>query len=157
MTTTNPYKHDNFVYLSAENKNLFQEWEQKGAGDRISIYNNNLRDTGNVHSGYDKYITRFEGLVDKVNANNLDKSMIRLSISNLWNMSLPRILKKNFAEEKTNSIQKMANDIGYSTTFADSFREYLRNTREQINPPTSKKDKTSFFDKILDFFNKKQA
>ena len=38
-----------------------QEWEQKGASERLSIYKNDLRTAENIGSvDYDAYLTRFE-------------------------------------------------------------------------------------------------
>jgi hypothetical protein len=149
--TKNPYKKDGGVYLSAENKNLLHEWEQKGAVNRFNIYNNNLRATNKIHNGYDKYITGFEGFVDRLNPTNLDVSMIRTSISNLWNLNIPRLTRKNYAEKYAESTQNVADKIGYSTTFYQSFCEHLKDARMQLCPKKIKKE--SLLEKIKNIFS----
>ena len=147
----NPRKYDSGVYLCAENKNLLQEWEQKGAVHRISVYDNDLRRV-NVVSNYDAYIARFEAFVERINPGNLDNGIVRTSISNLWNLSRPKITKGKYAIERAEATQKVANDIGYSTTFIDSFKEHVKNVREQYNPDPNKGKKLSWWERIASIF-----
>lgn len=148
----NPNKSDKGLYLVAENKGLLREWEQKGAVDTVSVYRNNLKDVDNYRiAEYDGYITKFEGLVNNLNPKTLDKKMVRTSISNLWHLSLPKLLKKNYAEKYTQSTQKVARDIKYpNTTFGDSLREHFKSARAVWAPP--KQEKNSIIDIIKELF-----
>ena len=152
----NPRKSDNNLYLVAENKRLIQEWEQKGAIDTLSVYKNNLRETRSTDAGrYDGYITRFEYFADTLNEKTLDKKMVRTSISNLWNLSITKILKGKTAERYTESTKQVASDIGYENkTFPQSLAEHFSAIRERYNP--KKENKTSFIDFIKELFTPKK-
>ena len=151
---TNPRKKDSGSYLCVENKHLLQEWEQKGAADAVSVYKNNLREANGINqNSYDRYISRFEGLVSWVNPKKLDAKMVRTSISNLWNLSIPKITRGNFAEKYTNSTKKVAQEIGYeNNTFADSLKARFAEVREQFAPKKNGSQPT-LWDKIMNFFN----
>lgn len=143
----NPNKKSNGLYLVAENKGLLLEWEQKGAVNTLSVYNNDLRNVKNM-TEYDSYITQFEGLVDNLNQKTLDKKMVRTSISNLWNMNIAKILKGKTAERYTSSTKQVASDIGYeNTTFPQSLAEHFSEIREKFSP---KEEKNKF--SIKEFF-----
>ena len=148
----NPDKSDNGLYFVAENKGLTQEWEQKGAVNTLSVYENDLKKPENFRMGvYDTYITRFEGLVNKLNPKTLDKKMVRISISNLWNLSPAKILRGNYAEKRTKSTQKIAKEIGYpNTTFPESLKEHFCSVRESFKP--QKEHKPSVVSRIKSFF-----
>ncbi|MCR5266409.1 MAG: hypothetical protein K6E29_07435 [Cyanobacteria bacterium RUI128] len=147
----NPYKQEPGMYLCAVNKNLTQEWEQKGAVNRISVYNNNLRKINGI-SNYDGYIACFEDYVNHIKPDKLDHSMVRISIANLWNLSRPKITKGNYAMKRAEATQKMANEIGYQTTFIDSFREHIKDVRAQLNPDAGKNKNLSFWERITSIF-----
>lgn len=148
----NPLCDDKGLYLCAENKRLLQFWEQMGAANTVMMNKNNLREASALgKNDYDMYITRFEGLVKQVNPENLDGKLVRFSIHNLWNLSVPKILKGHYAEKYTSSTQKVAYDIGYENrTFGDSLMEHFTTVREQMRP---KKDGLSLWQQIKNFFN----
>lgn len=147
-----PNKSDDGLYFIAENKGLTQEWEQKGAVNTLSIYENNLKKPENFRMGvYDTYITKFEGFVNKLNPKTLDKKMVRISISNLWNLSPAKILRGHYAEKRTKSTQRIAKEIGYpNTTFPKSLKEHFCSVRESFKP--QKEYTPSVVSKIKNFF-----
>lgn len=147
----NPRGEDAGLYLCAENKNLTQEWEQKGAVNGVFIRENNLRKV-NGAAAYDAYISCFESYVNHIKPDKLDRGMVRASISNLWNLSFPRITKGDYAMKRAEATQRVANDIGYSTTFANSFREHVKSVRAQLNPNAGKDKNLSWWERITGIF-----
>lgn len=150
----NPLCDDKGLYLCVENKGLLQYWEQMGAANTVVINKNNLREASALgKNDYDMYITRFEGLVKHVNPENLDALMVRSSISNLWNLGFPKVLKGKFADKYTASTKKVAQDIGYENkTFSESLKEHFSEIRAQFSQKP-KTDQPSLWQEIKNFFN----
>jgi len=142
---------DGGLYMCAENKNLLQEWEQKGAISILSMNSNNLRNVKFKGStDYDAYVTRFEDFVNKINPERLDKRLVRTSIANHWQLRIPPLLKTKKAQRQAMATQKVADEIGYPTTFLDSFKIHIEEVREIYGP--KKKNSESLYSKIKNIF-----
>ena len=148
--SNNPRYNDRQVYLCAENKNLVQEWEQTGAVNNLTVYKNNLSDMNSKSLiSYDENVSRLEYLANQLNPEKLDKRMVRTSISNIWNVNLPTLLKGRKAKKMAWKTQKVANEIGYPTTFYRSFINHIMAMRAQFNPNS----KESLFSRITNLFS----
>ena len=62
---------------------------------------------------------------------------------------MPKLTKGNYAEKYAKSTQKTAYEIGYQTTFYQSFSEHLKDVRAQLCPTK----KESLWDKIKNIFS----